>query len=49
MYNPLRKININHIVPTENDTYFRHQLIQGHVHDMAAAMQGGISGHGIIC
>lgn len=45
MYNPLRKINSNHIVPTENDTYFRHQLIQGHVHDMAAAMQGGISGH----
>ena len=45
MYNPLRKVNTNLIIPTENDTYFRHQVIQGYVHDMAAAMQGGISGH----
>ena len=45
MYNPLKKVNTNRIIPTENDTYFRHQLVQGYVHDMAAAMQGGISGH----
>jgi len=36
---------LSRIVPTENDTYFRKQLIQGYVHDMAAAMQGGIGGH----
>ena len=45
MYNPLRKMNANRIIPTENDNYFRHQIVQGYVHDMAAAMQGGISGH----
>jgi len=43
-YNPLQKFDISEIVPTENDTYFRHQLLQGHVHDMAAAMQGGVAG-----
>ncbi len=45
MYNPLRKFDKNSIPPTEDDTYFRHSLIQGYVHDMAAAMQGGIGGH----
>lgn len=45
MYNPLRKMNANRVIPTENDNYFRHQVVQGYVHDMAAAMQGGISGH----
>lgn len=43
-YNPLRKFDISEIVPTESDTYFRHQVLQGHVHDMAAAMQGGVAG-----
>jgi beta-glucosidase-like glycosyl hydrolase/CubicO group peptidase (beta-lactamase class C family) len=45
LYNPLQKININRIAPTEIDTYFRHQIIQGYVHDMGAAMEGGIGGH----
>ena len=45
MYNPLNEIDRNKIVPTENDTYFRHSLIQGYVHDMAAAMEGGVAGH----
>ena len=45
LYNPLLKFDKNNIAPTEIDTYFRHQLIQGHVHDMAAAMEGGIAGH----
>lgn len=31
--------------PSEQDNYFRNQTIQGHVHDMAAAMLGGVSGH----
>ncbi|WP_264551894.1 glycoside hydrolase family 3 N-terminal domain-containing protein [Flavobacterium sp. N2038] len=44
-YNPLLKFDRNVIAPTEIDTYFRHQLIQGYVHDMAAAMEGGVAGH----
>ena len=44
-YNPLRQFDKSVIIPTENDTYYRHQIIQGYVHDMAAAMQGGVSGH----
>ncbi|MEZ7515941.1 glycoside hydrolase family 3 N-terminal domain-containing protein [Flavobacterium frigidarium] len=45
MYNPLKKFNKNGIAPTEIDTYYRHQLIQGYVHDMGAAMEGGVGGH----
>lgn len=45
LYNPLRKFNLYVIPPTENDTYFRYTTVQGYVHDMAAAMQGGIAGH----
>lgn len=44
-YNPLRKIAKNRIPPTETDTYFRYQTIQGYVHDMEAAMEGGVAGH----
>jgi beta-N-acetylhexosaminidase len=45
MFNPLRKFDLSVIPPTENDTYFRYTTIQGYVHDMAAAMQGGVAGH----
>lgn len=45
LYNPLNKFDKNNIAPTEIDTYFRHQLIKGYVHDMAAAMEGGVAGH----
>jgi beta-N-acetylhexosaminidase len=44
-YNPLNKIGKSYIIPTENDNYFRYQTLQGNVHDMAAAMQGGVGGH----
>lgn len=44
-YNPLDKIPLVRIVPTEEDKYFRHQKIHGYVHDMGAAMWGGVSGH----
>jgi CubicO group peptidase (beta-lactamase class C family) len=33
------------IAPTENDTYWRHQLLIGYVHDEMAAMLEGISGN----
>ncbi len=45
LYNPLTKFDKSVIAPTENDTYFRYQSIQGYVHDMGAAMQGGVGGH----
>jgi CubicO group peptidase (beta-lactamase class C family) len=45
MYNPLNRLEKNSIPPTEIDTYFRYQLIQGYVHDMEAAMEGGVGGH----
>ncbi len=32
------------IIPTEEDNYFRKELLQGFVHDEGAAMFGGISG-----
>ena len=44
-YNPLNRFPKSRIVPTEIDDYFRGQLLQGYVHDMGAAMLGGVSGH----
>jgi CubicO group peptidase (beta-lactamase class C family) len=45
-FNPLSNaIEKDSIPPTEIDNYFRHQIIQGYVHDMEAAMEGGVGGH----
>lgn len=44
-FKPLEKFGLNQIIPTEEDNYFRYQTLQGNVHDMASAMQGGVSGH----
>lgn len=44
-YLPIEKFNLSEIVPTEKDDYYRYNLIHGYVHDMGAAMQGGIGGH----
>jgi CubicO group peptidase (beta-lactamase class C family) len=44
-YNPNKFYKINRIVPSEIDTYFRNSQLHGDVHDMGAAMQGGIGGH----
>ena len=44
-YLPLNHFKLNEIIPTENDNYYRNQLIQGYVHDMGAAMLGGVGGH----
>ncbi|WP_271405362.1 glycoside hydrolase family 3 N-terminal domain-containing protein [Tenacibaculum soleae] len=44
-YLPLRKFRKSEIVPTERDTYYRNQLVHGYVHDMGAAMLGGVGGH----
>ncbi|WP_396196235.1 glycoside hydrolase family 3 N-terminal domain-containing protein [Flavobacterium sp.] len=44
-FNPLHHLDKSVVIPTEVDNYFRYQPVHGYVHDMAAAMQGGISGH----
>ncbi len=44
-YNPRNTFSLKDIVPTEVDTYYRHQKVHGYVHDMGAAMQGGVGGH----
>jgi CubicO group peptidase (beta-lactamase class C family) len=44
-YLPLERFNKNEILPSENDTYYRKQIVRGYVHDYAAAMTGGVNGH----
>ena len=46
VYNPLQKGFLKEeIPPTEEDIYFRKNLVHGRVHDEAAAALGGISGN----
>ncbi len=45
LYNPAKQNRVNNIAPSEYDDYFRHKVLQGDVHDMGAAMMGGVSGH----
>ncbi|MFN0016540.1 MAG: glycoside hydrolase family 3 N-terminal domain-containing protein [Saprospiraceae bacterium] len=45
MFNPWQEGLTGRCVPTEDDAYFRQQRLQGYVHDMGAAMLGGVSGH----
>lgn len=42
---PRDRFSLERIAPTEQDNYFRYQLVHGDVHDQGAAMLGGISGH----
>ena len=45
-YNPLDKgYSLDEIAPTEQDQYWRNTTIHGRVHDMGAAMMGGVAGH----
>ncbi len=44
-YKPLQHYPKNTIVPTENERFWRKQLLQGHVHDPNAALYGGIAGN----
>jgi len=44
-YNPRKKFSLKNIVPTEIDNYYRYKKVHGYVHDMGAAMQGGVGGH----
>ena len=44
-FNPLNKFPKEHILPSEKDDYWRKGLVHGYVHDMGAAMLGGVAGH----
>lgn len=44
-FNPLNTFSKSSITPSEQDVIFRKQRVQGTVHDPAAAMLGGVSGH----
>lgn len=44
-FRPLKHFNRDIIVPTENETFWRRQLLHGHVHDPNAALHGGIAGN----
>lgn len=44
-FKPWLRFKSEGIVPTEEDNYFRKQVLQGYVHDEGAAMFGGVSGH----
>ena len=44
-FHPLERFALNQIVPTEEETGFRKQLIQGTVHDEGSALGGGVAGH----
>ena len=44
-YKPTRYFSTYNIVPTEDDKYWREQLLRGNVHDPSAAMLGRVSGN----
>ncbi|MGZ5133526.1 MAG: glycoside hydrolase family 3 N-terminal domain-containing protein [Flavitalea sp.] len=44
-FKPRDRFSLEQIAPTEQEPYFRKQLIQGDVHDPGAAMFGGVAGH----
>ena len=44
-FKPRERFALEQIAPTEQEPYFRKQLIQGDVHDPGAAMFGGVAGH----
>jgi CubicO group peptidase (beta-lactamase class C family) len=44
-YHPLHKFPKERIAPTEEDNFFRKDLIQGIAHDPMAALYGGVAGN----
>ena len=44
-FKPWQHLGVERVVPTENENYFRRQLLRGYVHDEGAAMFGDVSGH----
>jgi len=44
-YKPFEHFGLERVTPTEDDNYFRRQLMRGYVHDESAAMFGNVSGN----
>ena len=44
-FRPAERLPKEMLPPTEKDDYWRRQTVQGYVHDMGAAMMGGVAGH----
>src|SRR5215204_5011710 len=44
-FKPWQRFGVERVVPTEEEKYFRRQVLKGYVHDEGAAMFGGVSGH----
>lgn len=44
-YKPLERFPADVIVPTQDDRFWRKNLVQGYVHDEAAALLGGVGGN----
>jgi len=44
-FKPTSRFKRERLMPTENDTIFRKQIVQGHVHDPGSAMYGEVAGH----
>jgi CubicO group peptidase (beta-lactamase class C family) len=44
-FKPYERFPVDQIAPTEEDQYFRKELLQGFVHDEMAAVLGGVSGN----
>lgn len=45
MFNPIYRLNVLRIIPTEYDSIYRKQLLWGTVHDPSAAILGGVAGN----
>ena len=45
MFNPIYRLSVLRIIPTEYDSVFRKQLLWGTVHDPSAAILGGVAGN----
>jgi CubicO group peptidase (beta-lactamase class C family) len=44
-FNPHETIDLEKVIPTEVDDYFRNTTLRGYVHDETAAIVGGVSGN----
>jgi len=44
-FTPWNRFDESRIPPTEEDDYFRQRRVHAYVHDMGAAMLGGVAGH----
>ena len=44
-FKPFEHFGLERTAPTEEDNYFRHQLMRGYVHDESAAMFGNVAGN----